>query len=172
MNIDFHKYSTGPLHAICTNERHLSDNMVVLTDMVIPLLFLLICKGHLTSVKDDIVDFLEDQGLQELSAGFVSEEIEVSQLPSMPDDFLVQLGITTMGARLRLRSAATAWLTRDSGSGQVRAFSAILFYLVHTCFSFRWMSKAKEVARMVLDLAKKAFLENKMDERQMMDQFS
>ena len=167
MNIDFHKYSTGPLNAICTNERHLSDNMVVLTDMVIPLLFLLICKSHLASVKDDIVDFLEDQGLQVLSAGFVSEEIEVSQLPSMPDDFLVRLGITTMGARLRLRSAATAWLTRDSGSGQVRAFSANLFYLVHTCFSLRWMSKAKEVARMVLDLVK-----NKMQERQMMDQFS
>ena len=104
----------------------LSDNMVVLADMVIPLLFLLICKSHLAFVEDDIVDFLEDQGLQELSAGFVSEEIEVSQLPAMPDDFLVQLGITTMGARLRLRSAATAWLTQESGSGQVNAFSDML----------------------------------------------
>ena len=125
-NIDFHKYSTGPLHAIYTNGRHLSDNMVVLTDMVIPLLFLLICKSHLAFVEDDIVDFLEDQGLQELSAGFVSEEIEVRHLPSIPDNLLAQLGIRTMVARLNLRSAATAWLTQnqvqDSGSGQVRAF--------------------------------------------------
>ena len=101
--------------------------MVVLAHMVIPLLFLLICKSHLASVEDDIMDFLEDQGLQELSAGFVSEEIEVWQLPSIPDNFLAQLGVTTMGARLRLRSAATAWLTQergqvqDTGSGQVRA---------------------------------------------------
>ena len=128
MDIDFYQYSTGPLHAIYTNSRHLSDNMVVLAHMVIPLLFLLIGSSHLSFVEDDIVDFLEDQGLQGLSAGFVSEEIEVSQLPSMPDDFLVRLGITTMGARLRLRSAATAWLTEDSGSGQVRPFSDILTF--------------------------------------------
>ena len=103
-----------------------SDNMVVLTDMVIPLLFLLICNSHLAFVEDDIMDFLEDQGLQELSAGFVSEEIEVRHLPSIPDNLLAQLGIRTMVARLNLRSAATTWLTQkkaeDSGSGQVRAF--------------------------------------------------
>ena len=102
--------------------------MIFKTNMVIFLFLLLFGSSHLASVEDDIENFLEDQGLQELSAGFVSEEIEVSQLPSLPDDFLVQLGITTMGARLRLRSAATAWLTRDSGSGQVRA----LIFLSHT----------------------------------------
>ena len=94
--------------------------------MVISLLLLLIGSCHLAFVEDDIVNFLEDQGLQELSAGFVSEEIEVRHLPSIPDNLLEQLGITTMGARLNLRSAATAWLTQnqvqDSGSGQVRAF--------------------------------------------------
>ena len=95
--------------------------------MVISLLLLLIGSCHLAFVEDDIVNFLEDQGLQELSAGFVSEEIKVWQLPSIPDNFLVQLGVTTMGARLRLRSAATAWLTQERGqvqdtvSGQVRA---------------------------------------------------
>ena len=127
MNIDFYKYSTGPLHATYTNGRHLSDNMVVLADMVILLLFLLICKSHLAFVEGDIVDFLEDQGLQELSDGFVSEEIEVWQLPSIPENFFVQLGVKTLGARLRLRSAAKDWLTQergqvqDTGSGQVRA---------------------------------------------------
>ena len=94
--------------------------------MVISLLLLLIGSCHLASVEDGIVDFLEDQGLQELSAGFVSEEIEVRHLPSIPDNLLAQLGIRTMVARLNLRSAATTWLTQkkaeDSGSGQVRAF--------------------------------------------------
>ena len=94
--------------------------------MVISLLLLLIGSCHLAFVEDDIVNFLEDQGLQELSAGFVSEEIEVRHLPSIPDNLLAQLGIRTMVARLNLRSAATTWLTQkkaeDSGSGQVRAF--------------------------------------------------
>ena len=94
--------------------------------MVISLLLLLIGSCHPAFVEDDIVNFLEDQGLQELSAGFVSEEIEVRHLPSIPDNLLAQLGIRTMVARLNLRSAATTWLTQkkaeDSGSGQVRAF--------------------------------------------------
>ena len=126
MNIDVLNIQLVFIMQAITTVLKLSDNMFVLANMVIPLLFLLICNSHLAFVEDDIVDFLEDQGLQELSAGFVSEEIEVSQLPSMPDDFLVQLGITTMGGRLRLRSAAAAWLTEDSGSGQVRPFSDIL----------------------------------------------
>ena len=99
--------------------------MIIVTKVFIFHLLLLINSSYPAFVEDDLLDFLEDQGLQELSAGFVSEEIEVSQLPAMPDDFLVRLGITTMGARLRLRSAATAWLTQESGSGQVSAFSDI-----------------------------------------------
>ena len=105
----------------------MSLNMIFKTNMVIFLFLLLFGTSRLSSVEDDIVKFLEDQGLEELSAGFVSEEIEVWQLPSIPDDFLVQLGVTTMGARLRLRSAARAWLTQergqvqDTGSGQVCA---------------------------------------------------
>ena len=105
----------------------MSLNKIFKTNMVILLFLLIFGTSHLASVEDDIVNFLEDQGLQELSAGFVSEEIEVWQLPSIPDNFLVQLGVTTMGARLRLRSAATTWLTQergqvqDTGSGQVCA---------------------------------------------------
>ena len=127
MNIDALNIQLVLIMQAITTDLKLSDNMVVLVDMVIPLLFLLIGSSHLSFVEDDIVNFLEDQGLQELSAGFVSEEIEVWQLPSIPDDFLVQLGVTTMGARLRLRSAARAWLTQergqvqDTGSGQVCA---------------------------------------------------
>ena len=123
----FQIHSTGLFHAIYSTFSKMLLNMIFKTNMVIFLFLLLFGTSRLSSVEDDIVKFLEDQGLEELSADFVSEEIEVWQLPSIPDDFLVQLGVTTMGARLRLRSAATTWLTQergqvqDTGSGQVCA---------------------------------------------------
>ena len=90
-----------------------SVSMISLANIVLYFLLLLIGSREAASV-DDIVNFLEEQGLQELSEGFVSEEIEVEQLPTIPDDFLVQLGVTTMGARLRLRSSASTWLAQES----------------------------------------------------------
>ena len=108
---------------------------------------LLINSSYPAFVEDDLLDFLEDQGLQELSAGFVSEEIEVGHLPSMPDNLLVQLGVKTMGSRLNLRTAATAWLieersqVQDSEREQVRPFSDIGNLQAETHLCFRWMSK-------------------------------
>ena len=107
----------------------LSIAMIIVTKVFIFHLLLLINSSYPAFVEDDLLDFLEDQGLQELSAGFVSEEIEVGHLPSMPDNLLVQLGVKTMGSRLNLRTAATAWLTeersqvQDSEREQVRPFS-------------------------------------------------
>ena len=84
--------------------------MIFSTNMVFPLLLLLISGGHTSPAQDGLSDFLEDQGLQHLAPAFISEEIEVRQIPSIPDNYLVELGVRTMGARLRLRSAAAAWL--------------------------------------------------------------
>ena len=84
--------------------------MIFSTNMVFPLLLLLISGGHTSPAQDGLSDFLEDQGLQQLAPAFISEEIEVRQIPSIPDNYLVELGVRTMGARLRLRSAAAAWL--------------------------------------------------------------
>ena len=99
-------------------------SMIFLATVFLYFLLLLIGSSKAAFV-DDIVNFLEEQGLQELSEGFVSEEIEVEQLPTIPDDFLVQLGVTTMGARLRLRSSASTWLAQESskapGKEQVSA---------------------------------------------------
>ena len=103
--------------------------MIIVIKVVIFLLLLLFGSSYPAFVEDDLLDFLEDQGLQELSAGFVYEEIEVGHLPSIPDNLLVQLGVKTMGSRLNLRTAATAWLTeersqvQDSEREQVRPFS-------------------------------------------------
>ena len=80
--------------------------MIFSTNMVLPLLLLLISGSHLA--PDGISDFLEDQSLQHLAPAFILEEIEVRQIPSIPDNYLVELGVRTMGARLRLRSAAAA----------------------------------------------------------------
>ena len=84
--------------------------MIFSTNMVFPLPLLLISGGHPSPAQYGISDFLEDQGLQHLAPAFISEEIEVRQIPSIPDNYLVELGVRTMGARLRLRSAAAAWL--------------------------------------------------------------
>ena len=90
--------------------------------MVFPLLLLLISGGHTSPAQDGLSDFLEDQGLQHLAPAFISEEIEVRQIPSIPDNYLVELGVRTMGARLRLRSAAAAWL--DQGGQDSPTISA------------------------------------------------
>ena len=45
-----------------------------------------------------------------VSQQFVEEEIEVRQIPSLPDQVRADLGVRTVGARLRLRSAASQWV--------------------------------------------------------------
>ena len=66
--------------------------------MVFPLLLLLISGGHLAPAQDGISHFLEDQGLQHLAPAFISEEIEVRQIPSIPDNYLVELGVQEAGS--------------------------------------------------------------------------
>ena len=139
--------------------------MIFLANVVIYFLFLLIDSSKAASV-DDIVNFLEEQGLQELSEGFVSEEIEVEQLPTIPDDFLVQLGVTTMGARLRLRSSASTWLAqefnKEPGKEQVRAhlhYSFISFFHVLQnenlpCHFISFRKKKRDLAARKAPLAK------------------
>ena len=86
----------------------ISFNMIS-TKMVIPLLFLVIfgCDG----VSRDMEHFLREHGLGNLTQTFVSEEIEVRDVNKLTDQNLMDLGVRTMGARLRLRSAATAWVS-------------------------------------------------------------
>ena len=57
----------------------LHDIMISSLKMAFPLLFLVIL-GCDWVVRDDIANFLKDQGFQNLPETFVSEEIEVRQL--------------------------------------------------------------------------------------------
>ena len=72
--------------------------MIFSTNMVFPLLLLLISGGHTSPAQDGLSDFLEDQGLQHLAPAFISEEIEVRQIPSIPDNYLVELGVQEAGS--------------------------------------------------------------------------
>ena len=60
--------------------------------------------------EDNIGKFLSAEGLDNLTEGFIAEEIEVSQIPQITNENLVKLGVKTIGAQMRIRSAAAAWL--------------------------------------------------------------
>ena len=57
----------------------------------------------------DIENFLRANGCENLVPGFIAEEIEVRQIAQLSDQDLISLGVRTIGARLRLRSAAASW---------------------------------------------------------------
>ena len=56
----------------------------------------------------DIENFLCANGCENLVPGFIAEEIEVRQIAQLSDQDLLSLGVRTIGARLRLRSAAVS----------------------------------------------------------------
>ena len=57
----------------------------------------------------DIENFLCANGCENLVPGFIAEEIEVRQIAQLSDQDLISLGVRTIGARLRLCSAAASW---------------------------------------------------------------
>ena len=61
-------------------------------------------------VNEETSRFLNGNGFENLEPRFLDEEIEVRHIPGLPDNLLVDLGVRTIGARLRIRSAATQWL--------------------------------------------------------------
>ena len=83
--------------------------MIHSSKMVILLIFFAIV-GLNGSGRDNLKKILNGQGLQNLTETFVAEEIEVRQLRQMSDQNLIELGVRTIGARMRLRSAATTWV--------------------------------------------------------------
>ena len=63
-----------------------------------------------SAISNETSRFLSGNGLGNLEPTFVDQEIEVRQIPALPDHLLVELGVRTIGARLRIRSAASHWL--------------------------------------------------------------
>ena len=62
------------------------------------------------AVSNEISRFLNENGFGNLGPRFVDQEVEVQQIPAMADHLLVELGVRTIGSRLRIRSAASHWL--------------------------------------------------------------
>ena len=85
----------------------------------------------------DIENFLRANGCENLVPGFIAEEIEVRQIAQLSDQDLISLGVRTIDARLRLRSAAASW-----EPPQVYLFSfldrhfVIAFEHLPTCVAF------------------------------------
>lgn len=75
-----------------------------------PVILTLLVLGSLAVDDQDLSKFLDQNGFTDLTPEFVHQEIEVRQIPRMPDNLLVDLGVRTIGARLRIRSAASQWL--------------------------------------------------------------
>ena len=94
----------------------------------------------------DIENFLRANGCENLVPGFIAEEIEVRQIAQLSDQDLVSLGVQTIGARLRLRSAAASW-----EPPQVYLFSfldrhfVIAFEHLPTCVAFLHPGQKKAV---------------------------
>ena len=72
------------------------------------LLVILVVSCH--AAFEETSRFLTDNGFGHVSQQFVEEEIEVCQIPSLTDQVRADLGVRTVGARLRLRSAASQWV--------------------------------------------------------------
>ena len=89
----------------------ISFNMIYPNNMFFFLIFLVISGGG--GVNDQLGQFLTDNGLGHLKESFVEQEVEVRQLVGMSDQNLMELGVRTIGARMRIRSAATNWVPRE-----------------------------------------------------------
>ena len=104
---DILKCSTGP-QIICFVkfcQVHSVNNMWS-TGMLLCIL-IIYCNAV---VNEETSRFLSENGFGNLEPTFLDEEIEVRQIPRLPDNLLVELGVRTIGARLRIRSAADQWL--------------------------------------------------------------
>ena len=93
------------------------------------LLFVIGC--YAASAANETSRFLCGNGFDHLVSRFTEEEIEVRQIPFLTDHQLNDLGVRTIGARLRLRSAAQDWTESQVGCLFVCLFLNFgSFYLV------------------------------------------
>ena len=83
------------------------------------------------AVSNEISRFLNENGFGNLEPRFVDQEVEVQQIPAMPDHLLVELGVRTIGSRQRIRSAARHWL-----ENQVFLLSILILFVFLFCCQF------------------------------------
>ena len=77
----------------------------------------------------NMVNFLRSQGLHALSERFLAEEIEVEQIARLTDQDLISVGVTTIGGRMRIRSAAANWAPTLVSCIVLSLLQMIVFYV-------------------------------------------
>ena len=77
----------------------------------------------------NMVNFLRSQGLHALSERFMAEEIEVEQIARLTDQDLISVGVTTIGGRMRIRSAAANWAPTLVSCIVLSLLQMIVFYV-------------------------------------------
>ena len=77
----------------------------------------------------NMVNFLRSQGLHALSERFLAEEIEVEQIARLTDQDLISVGVTTIGGRMRISSAAANRAPTLVSSIVLSLLQMIVFYV-------------------------------------------
>lgn len=62
----------------------------------------------MVTLLGDISSWLTGIGMKKYTESFVSQEIDMDTIPYLTEAHLEQLGVTTVGARLRILAAAKA----------------------------------------------------------------
>ena len=98
------------------------------------LLVILVVSCH--AAFEETSRFLTDNGFGHVSQQFMEEEIKVRQIPSLPDQVLADLGVRTVGARLRLRSVASRWVPNQVISFLSLEISFVQIFFQNRLFPF------------------------------------
>ena len=85
--------------------------------------------GPVNNHNLNMVNFLRSQGLHALSERFLAEEIEVEQIARLTDQDLISVGVTTIGRRMRIRSAAANWAPTLVSCIVLSLLQMIVFYV-------------------------------------------
>ena len=83
---------------------------MILTSLVFSLLVSLVCHAHPEYAEEEA--FLVAGGLSHLVDNFKNQEITMDLMTRLSDSSLKDLGITTMGKRIRFMDSARAWVER------------------------------------------------------------
>ena len=77
----------------------------------------------------NMVNFLRSHSLHALKKRFLAEEIEVDQIARLTDQDLISVGVTTIGGRMRIRSAAANWAPTLVSCIVLSLLQMIVFYV-------------------------------------------
>ena len=118
-----------------TNSAQLSVIIMNSTKYICKVLLLLIGVlgsggvGPINNHNLNMVNFLRSHGLHALKKRFLAEEIEVDQIARLTDQDMISVGVTTIGGRMRNRSATANWAPTLVSCIVLSLLQMIVFYV-------------------------------------------